>query len=419
MGTMLGFPLAMPLGGVAVTGVRAEAQGENLWLLTWVPNAQPNPAAFMIYVDGKLWGSVAGATEVYIRGESDASPIVEIAQLPIEWSDPGFARNGYFSSIVANKIQVTWDPPADVTDVDAYRVYWDNGTGTVDFTSIGRLGDIPEDGSTAYEFWTIELANGTYKFVVRTVDSVGNESTNVATLTVVHTNYPGLVTNESHSVIAGPGVTITWTDPSDIGSGNVRVYTNGGSTTNLLPDYDTILATIAAGTQTFTSAVLGDGIHVFGLRVYNGTNEELNTYVWLIVRLESGAAVSAFSGVPNLTSELQASGKVLLMARVNPRNPSGTKPVKVRFFTNDGAGGSVDYATPLEGAGQFTNLQRLGPGWFAEFVSITYGETARKFGCRAYTTAGIASVNATEITVTPDATVPPLPLNLAAVAGRS
>ena len=417
MGTQLAFPLAMPLGGVLVSNIFAQALGQNQWLVRWDTNPDLSPASYMIYVDGNFWGVIVDTPAMFIRGEDGASPVVQVAQLPIAWSDPGFARDGYFTAPVANKIQVVWDPPADVTDVDKYRVYFDNKTGTVDFTT--SLGEVPEDGSTQYEFWTAQLVSGTYKFVIRVVDLAGNESTNIAEFSVVLSTYPGLVTGEAVSVIAGPKVTITWTDPSDIGSGNVRVYSNGGITTLLRPDYSSAVATVPAGTQTFTSAVLGDGIHVFGLRVFNGTVEELNTYVWLVVRIESGAEVALFPQVPLLVAQNDVSGKISLTARVNNLNPTGTNPVKVQFYTNDGAGGAVDFSTPLEGVGSFTTLSRHGSGLSAQFLTASFGETVRKFSCRSFTTAGVASVNAVEITITPDATSPPDPLNTVVVAGRN
>lgn len=414
MGSLLAFPLAMPLGGVQVSDIRAVSLGHDQWLVSWTANAEPSDASYMIAIDGKHYTTVINATSAIIRGEFGSSPIVEVVQLPGAISDPGYFVPGYFTTPQQNKIKLTWNPPASVADVSKYRVYWDNAEGTVQYTSAYLIGTVFESGASSYEFWTDELSSDTYKFVIRTVDAAGNESTNTTATSVVLAGLPDIVTGVSIS-FSGGTATITWTDPANIGAGNVRIYDNSGTAANFYPDYSSATATIAAGTETWTSGALADGTWVFGLRVYDGTNEEPNTSVLASVRVDSGAQVTGFPIKPTLYARNSDSGQVILQARV--QNNVGAKAQKVKFFTNDGAGGAVDYGSAIGGGFVALFIQPVQST--VEITAGPYGETARKFGLIAYTTDNIASVQADEVTITPDATDPPQPLSVAGTTGRN
>ena len=211
-------------------------------------------------------------------------------------------------------------------------------------------------------------------------------------------------------------ITLTWTDPSGIGGGSVRVYHNAGSASNQFVDYSTVIETIAAGTQTWTSPVLADGVWAFGLRASDGTIEEINTLIMASIRIEGGLLVGNAPTRPALSAETEAGGKILLRGDANPLS-SAAKPDKIKFFTNDGAGGAVDYNVAL-GAG-FINLIRIGGASMATLTTIAFGSTARIFGMRAYTVAGVVSQNAIEFTITPVTTTPPQPLTVAGAEGRN
>ncbi len=418
MGSLLAFPLAQPIGGVAVSNIRTTSVGGDQWFVEWDPIVVAWDSAYMVFVDGKLHSTLPNQTSMYIDAEPGADPIIQIAQIAGVWMDPGRAVPGYFPALQPNKIKIEWDKPASVVDVESYRVFGDSGTGTVDFDN-PLFSDIPEDGSASYEFVTDQLVTGTYKFVVRTVDEAGNESATIAEFTRALTTYPGIVTAEAIVFNSGPiTATLTWVDPADIAAGDVKVFSNGGVTADQFPDYETgaEIATIAAGVQTFTTAALADGIHIFGLRVNNGTLDELNTSVILFLRIESGAEVSNFPVVPQVQATPIDNGKVELIAYVDPpstqTNPDfvAGEAVKVQFFTNDGAGGAIDFGTPL-GVG-FVNLTPTGVNLVARLETIVFGETARKFAARSYTSGGVASTDSDEVTITPDATKPPDPLNV-------
>lgn len=416
MGSLLAFPLASPLGGVVVSDIRSEAWGQDQWLIEWTEITVGWDIAFMVAVDGKHYTTVADETSVIIKGESGAAPIVQVVQVPLQSLDPGFFIPGYFDSILNNKIKLTFDPPVSVTDVEKYNVYFDNATGTVDFTTV--IGAVEEDGSASYEFITDPLANGTYKFVIRVVDTANNEETNIVETTVVLSGLPGIATGPAVTFNTGPKTaTITWTDPADIGAGDVKIFSNGGAQANQFPDYDTgaEIGTVAAGVQTFTTAALSDGVYVFGLRVFDGTNRETNTNVLVFLRVESGAEVASYPPKPVLQAENAAGGTVNLLALVDPISALGEAD-RVQFFTNDGAGGAIDFGTPLSPG--FVNLVQRGNWHYADLTTAAFGETVRKFAARSFTSTGTVSVNSDELTITPDATAPGVAQNIAGISVR-
>ena len=204
MATLLSFPLAMPLGGGSVADLRIRPLGGRRWRLFWTPINVAWSSAFMIAVDGKHYATVSGRTSLDLRlegtlGDFSASPVIEVIQVPADHADPGYFVSGYFTVLQDNKIRVTWTPPVDVSDVVAYRVYWDRGEGTVPFSPDSLLGfeDIREDGSLSYEAWTPALTSGTYLFVVRTIDDAGNESANTTAFSRTISTYPDIVTGLS------------------------------------------------------------------------------------------------------------------------------------------------------------------------------------------------------------------------------
>lgn len=416
MASKLAAPLAFSLGGVEVSKIRTEPKANRVWLIEWEAISTAWTPAFVVGINGKHYETVIDKTHLQVRVNNDETPVVEIIQIEGVHGDPSYFPSTYFSTTQANKIKLTWNPPGDVSDVSAYRIYWDNGTGTVQFTDAFLIGDsLIEDGSSSYTFWTQEITPDTYKFVIRTIDDAGNESTGTTATTVILTvGYPGVVTGVTKA-FAGGNVTLTWADPSDISGGDVKVYHNAGDADNQFVDYGTVIATIPAGTQSWTAAI-GDGIWAFGLRVDNGTAEELNTLIMASMRIESAAQVGNAPSRPTLSAQATAGGTVLLRGSVNPGSSLGV-PNKIKFFTNDGAGGAVDYGTAL-GSG-FITLSRLMATAMATLTTTGYNETERIFGCRAYTSAGVASQNAAEFTITPEATAPPDPLSIVGVEGRN
>jgi len=201
-------------------------------------------------------------------------------------------------------------------------------------------------------------------------------------------------------------VTLYWTDPDNIEpyddtKGYVRIYHNAGNPAKPYPDYDTLVDSVLAGVEQWTSGPLCDGTWAFGLRVYDGVNEELNGHTFVIFRVVNGEVFDTFPPKPALLADPSIGGKVTLLAMIDASTPL-SYPSTVKFFTNDGAGGAVDYSTELDEV----SVTEQGSKYLAELLTAAYGETERIFGAIAYDADGNPSMRAAEVTVTPDATAP-------------
>jgi hypothetical protein len=86
----------------------------------------------------------------------------------------------------------------------------------------------------------------------------------------------------------------------------------------------------------------------------------------------------------------------------------------VKFYTNDGAGGEVNYSSAIA----TVYVRQSGPNFTALYKTISYGETERLFGAIAYSTSDVASRKATEATITPDATPLDEPTGVQFTEGR-
>ena len=408
----MGFIFAGLFGEFRPSDIRQKIIGNGIWAIAWTPAAKPSPAAFIISVSRKHFTTVYGRNSTRIRIPPGSNPIIEVLQLPIDSTSMAFFPSGYFATVENNAIKFEWDPPASVAAdlIEFYRVYWDNGTGSIGFTPSEVFIEVQETGLASYEITTTELAAGTYKFVVRPVDINGNETANVATFTQVLTKFIDPVTAFALSYDGGTDkATLTWVDPSGIGAGDLEIYSNGGDATKPYPDYSTAIATVAAGVQTFLSGVLTEGLHVFGIRASDGTTREPNTSITARVLLDVTAdEIAGFPPIPVLLAVPSAGGKVKLRAYVDPNVGAGLAD-SVEFYTNDGAGGPVDFTSAIGTRG----LSQTGNVWFAEFESAVFGETARKFSAKSKTVGGVLSEAAIEDTVTPDSTIPAEAINIA------
>ena len=421
---IFGFTFGGLFGDYRPSNIRSVPHGHGVWTVTVTPDSDyPSPCAFIIALNGKHYASLPGSSQsdfsfsIKTYSNSVRTPIVEVIQTQIETLDAGFFPDGFFTSVQPSQLIVTWTPPAVVSDVFGYNIYWDKGEGTVQYTDDYLLQYVQETGETQYTYATDDVDSGTYKTVVRTIDSSGNESNNTTAATTSVSTYPSVATgvNISYSNSTHKA-TITWTDPSDIGAGNIRIYHNSGDADKPYADYGTIIDTVSAATETWESPVLTEGYWVFGLRAYNGSVEELNTAIMERVRIDASLnAVVGYPPSPILAVSTSVGGKVRLTAYVNSFLAGGFAST-VQFFTNDGAGGAVDYGTPL-GTGYY-GLTSAGEMRYVEFETSAYGETSRIFGAKCYTEGGTESNNAQEMTIIPNATLPPQPGSQSTVAGR-
>lgn len=417
----VGFLLGAPLTGLTVLNIHSEPIGNRNWLVMWTSRIEiTGQSVFVINMNGRHLETVINQTRIQITAPDKETPLIEIIQCPIHGADPGFFPS-YFPTVqLPNKAIVTWTPPASVSNVKFYRIYWDNGTGTVGFTDADVVGEVVENGSTSYTFRTRSLVTGTYKFVIRTVSFDGElETTNTTPeLSITVTNFIAPISAETITYdFATKKATLTWTNPA--GASAIRIFDNLGDPTSQFPDYNVILASLGLVTTFVTAALLFPKVYAFGIRVSDGTNFELNTSITLKLRLDSsGAEISNFPVTPSLSGELEGSGKIRLVGGLD-ENPDDihrfTPATDIQFFTNDGAGGAIDFSTPIATV-SFTSF---GSGLKkAEFLTAAFGATQRLFSARARTSGGIISEDADTLTITPNTTVPAVVLTPAAVAGR-
>jgi hypothetical protein len=157
-----------------------------------------------------------------------------------------------------SKVTLTWSPPTD-TDFDHVVVTSTDGTTTSSAVSV------PKGTNT----WTTgTLANGTYTFTLKTVDTTGNASTGVASsaVTIVATDVtpPAEVTNLAVNYTTGDNkVTLTWTAPADTDFDHVVITDNDGTTTSS--------AVSVAGATTWTSGTLANGTYTFTVKTVDAT----------------------------------------------------------------------------------------------------------------------------------------------------
>lgn len=197
-----------------------------------------------------------------------------------------------------------------------------------------------------------------------------------------------------------------WTDPDNIQpyddlKGYVRVFHNAGNPDKPYPDYENLIDSVLAGVQTWESGPLADGVWAWGFRVFDGINLELNTETFAIFRVLNGELLAAFPTAPVLLADPAPAGTVSLMAMLDGYGPLSI-PSSVKFYTNDGAGGDVDYSTAIA----TVSVTSQGNKYLAVSITGAYAETERKFGAVAYDSSGRPSIRAQEVSVTPDSTIP-------------
>ncbi len=79
MGSLLAFPLGSPLGGVAVSDVRVQSLGGNIFLVEWTAFATVYDDAFVVAVDGRAW-AVTEETSIYILDGIQLMILVDLHQ---------------------------------------------------------------------------------------------------------------------------------------------------------------------------------------------------------------------------------------------------------------------------------------------------------------------------------------------------
>ncbi|MEW5873690.1 MAG: hypothetical protein AB1752_00735 [Candidatus Zixiibacteriota bacterium] len=150
--------------------------GSGVWQLDWILGDQPQDSA----ID---YAANDPAAVVYLYAKDDAGNWDTVATSFLEQANAGYnidteyplpVENLSCRSLADGIIELDWDYTDPAADVDFYRIYWDNGTGTISYTTpLAEVsGGVAPPWSTD---GTVVLVDGTiYRFEVWTVDDCGN-----------------------------------------------------------------------------------------------------------------------------------------------------------------------------------------------------------------------------------------------------
>ena len=109
-----------------------------------------------------------GVRAVSVNGEEKNTDVKTSIGIPLI-APP---RNLQAALVNSSNVRLTWDP-SPTASVTAYRIYWDAGSGLMDFAT-----PLAQVAVTAKEWTSQELPVGTYLFVVRSMDADQDESQN-------------------------------------------------------------------------------------------------------------------------------------------------------------------------------------------------------------------------------------------------
>jgi hypothetical protein len=401
MVSRLGSQLGFQLGGTPIQNIRRiTLPGQDEHQLMW--DAIPGAVAYAVMVNGQFAGNTtANSMRIHAREVFG----VEVYQSGSD--DPGFnwlPASGWVTAFSPNRIGIVVSPVAGAV---LYRVYWDSGMGYMQYpgmkSSLGfplgaplgfgnksaayLLGQAIEDGSASYTIWTPPLDTGDYKFVTTSVDALGNESPASSITTHSITVPPKPVTGFKAVNVGGGRIKLSWTAPANAVTLDLFQGTAGG------PDYSTVVVVhVGAGYGEWTTGVLADGIHSFGIRVNDGTLEETNTDVVVTAFMRNGVLVDDIPPIPIL--DIFDLGNGMLRIMVHVINPVWYTPgVQTNLYGNSGSG-AVDYNTILATLGLNNGPFNTGTAVIGPVVDGTW-----KFGCKAVSDAGVLSESADEVSV--------------------
>lgn len=393
--------------------------------LSWTGVLDAKGVWYKVFRD-RVQVAVTRATRIVIPlipGEQHFFEVIDVGPLN---GDPSYDISFAVTVIPGNKVLLTWDRIADFV---AYAIYWDNKTGTVDLVTPFRV-QKDDPTKTQQSLLTPELAPGTYKFVIRSRDLAGNESTNINELTAIIAPRRKPPTNLKLTYDSGTKkATLTWTDPIDLpGGSKIRVYQGENTLTGEWDvdigkfadvDYTTIISSVNPAVETFVSAVLGLGrIHTFALRTFDGTDEEKNVDVR--IRLELSSANDDRTLRParaeDTDAEAIAAGKIKITAFI-PAREGHAVPISATVFQDTV---KADLLAGL-GTGNAATLTKVDRGHRVDFTSGALADGQKFFfivrGSGAGSATGLFDADDV-VDATADSTVPAAPATQLATVTR-
>ncbi len=394
-------------------------------LVSWIGALDAKGTWYKVFRD-TIQVAVTRAQELIvplIPGDQHFLEVIDVGPLS---GDPSYDISFAVTVIPGNKVLLTWDRTADFV---AYAIYWDNASGTVDLVTPFRVqNDNPT--TTQQKLLTPELAPGIYKFVIRSRDLAGNESTNINEHTAVIAPRRKPPTNLQLTYDSGTKkATLTWTDPISLpGGSKIRVYQGENTLSGEWDvdigkfadvDYTTIVASVNPAVETFVSAVLGLGrIHTFALRTFDGTDEEKNVDVR--IRLELSSANDNRTLRParaeDTDAEAIAAGKIKITAFI-PAREGHAVPISATVFQDTVL---ADLLAGL-GTGNSASLTKVDRGHRVDFTSGVLADGQKFFfivrGSGVGSATGLFDADDV-VDATADSTVPAAPASQVATVTR-
>lgn len=285
------------------------------------------------------------------------------------------------------------------------KVSWAEATGTPDYYEVYRkpsggsysLVATIEAGESTYELLDGPLDDGTYTWKLTAYDLAGNATdSNEESETIDAAPDPptGLAVSVAYSWIV-----LTWTASGSADLDHYNVYRGFNTELELsAAAHDT-----ATGTTWQERQVGTTGHFEFLLRAVDGAgNEEDGLEAMVQVDLDKGAIVERPNAPATVLAQAIAAGQVQVRAAYDRSGEVGTATT-IRIYVNDGAGGAMDWNTPV-GTGT------LATGLDHQVIEIDSsgltGGLTYDVGIRARTAGGTESDNTDTTEVTTDATAP-------------
>lgn len=386
-----------PWGEDRVTPITITDLGEDppAALAQW---ADQGNYLYLIAIDGKTYTVTAG-NEITFQVQQAGRHFVEVLL-----TGPGNMDedvSSFASAIPGARVKLSWTASI-ATDLAYYKIYWDQGLG-------GGLTYLARTKADEINWISNELADGSYKYRINTVDKAGNETTGASTVTVVIDRYPNAPTAlalDSYDDVMDEA-TFTFVESTSAGVVGYHAYKNDGA--GGVIDYDTIAATILAGNTDFTLVGIGTGEWKVALRAYDASYEEDNVDVF--VEFDISAGGDLLEDPPNAPYALAviptAGGTFLLTCSYDCFEEPGVGAT-INYYRNNGAGGVVNYSSVIASAAipAHTQGDLVALEVQATSPALTNGLTYI-FGVKAATAGGReGDAAATEVSGVADAAAP-------------
>ncbi len=209
---------------------------------------------------------------IYFQHQQSVSAIWDPGRAPEPPTDLGYVLNPDLS------IELDWTPSVS-RDADEYNVYWDAGSGAIDYSQ--PLASLDHPAGSWVSPFTL-TAGETYRFAVRCVDDYGNEETNLEAVSVTP-GAPAAPTGLAYTPLEGGYARLDWVPSVSPDAALYNIYSDNGTGT---VDYAHPVATLdhPAGTWTSPAPLDLNTIYKFGVRCEDVDSvEEHNTTTVLVI----------------------------------------------------------------------------------------------------------------------------------------